>query len=554
MADANATPWSLGVDSSSLGGNQDDPSYSLDDGHSLQNLALLGMKALQSGKVSLAQAKKNAEKMGVAPQGASPANADALPPSGATDGATLTQTPNQWSLSMAAQPQGAPNPLSMTQTPGTSQIPAQAPLLSPAQAYSQVAGTPGRLGAKASIDQGQTANQSQTVGRTQNLMLDPEALHRKQVAEMGGTPDIKGYEPLLDKNGQPLLDTEGKPIDDHSKPIYDYNKIAWDPTHPYQQEQAGIKQMQALNALQAQANAATDHTNLSPLLALADAFKDTPGFKPNLVAGYTPPINGSAQVQAGSDEVQKRLAALQQALSANDKLVQGGTQTSQQVQNQGSTQKVGAVQDTPPLRNQLGQQVTAGDKWFKGMQGALGDTNKSFQGAQAAYTMLQNATSVSDSNFRFALLHALNVGRITNQELQQEQGAKDLNSKIDQAVNTIQSGQLTDENRGQYLQLLGGIMADTKKFGDAIRAKYQTAGTNIYKLAPETVATQMQAEMGMPSATMDPNVVKQAAQKLMNPQAAAPATGMMRVRQKATGKVGTIPAANFNPSLYDQVQ
>lgn len=80
------------------------------------------------------------------------------------------------------------------------------------------------------------------------------------------------------------------------------------------------------------------------------------------------------------------------------------------------------------------------------------------QGLVEARDMLNGNSPVEASNFRFALLKALGVGRITNYELQGEQGSKALVDWFNQRLSTLKEGTLTPKNQQEYLNMLDKLL------------------------------------------------------------------------------------------------
>ncbi len=165
-----------------------------------------------------------------------------------------------------------------------------------------------------------------------------------------------------------------------------------------------------------------------------------------------------------------------------------------------SAYKSGQIQDTYSqlLKNQLsaenkdpaaktGNPVVDYNKWITSVDRdpIIKKTPTMLSVLGKARHMLEGNTPVDASNFRYELLQGLGVPRITNYELAGEQGTKDFWGLLDQKLETLKTGTLSDQNKKDYLQLIDGISSGHRELYDQARNFHIQRGINGYDIAPQ---------------------------------------------------------------------
>lgn len=117
----------------------------------------------------------------------------------------------------------------------------------------------------------------------------------------------------------------------------------------------------------------------------------------------------------------------------------------------------------------------------------LKKTPEAIKGISDARHMLDTNSPVDASNFRFALLKGLGVGRITDYELKGEQGSRALWDKLDQMIERLQTGKLTESNKKDYIQLLDGILESQRGMYEQTRQYHLQRGMQGYRLPKNRV-------------------------------------------------------------------
>src|SRR6201999_4552396 len=84
----------------------------------------------------------------------------------------------------------------------------------------------------------------------------------------------------LDQNGVPVKDSNGQPVPDKTKPIYDLTQSQTDKDNPYQQQKSAVDQLRALIAQRSARGYPTRPMDLTGLMMAADFLNHTNTFVP----------------------------------------------------------------------------------------------------------------------------------------------------------------------------------------------------------------------------------------------------------------------------------
>lgn len=253
--------------------------------------------------------------------------------------------------------------------------------------------------------------------------------------------------------------------------------------------------------------------NYSSLLGMADVMSNG---KYNLQAKYTPPNSGDAR--------QKEL------LDSLDKAQDNDRQTAQTLTNLSSSGKAG--NDIMTAASMLLNKNNDGFKDFAkrfGVGGNAAVSNnlrfdsenekimKPYQDAQnqidKSLGLLNNNASVSDIAATLQFVKPM-VSRLTNFEWSKlGRGATDAENRFKQAFSTLDSGTLTDDNRGQYrnaLSTLRDINDEIAEQAQQQRVKIGTAAgldpsfSNTSSRGHYTRGTKKTSDPASPSPSTDP--------------------------------------------------
>lgn len=163
--------------------------------------------------------------------------------------------------------------------------------------------------------------------------------------------------------------------------------------------------------------------------------------------------------------------------------------------------------------------------------------------------MLSDATPVSDFAAMDSFIKGLVGGRVTNFEMSRQQGGRDAEDKIEQAVETVMTGKLTPANRGMYLKAMQTLEQAHGTEAGLIKNQLKEFGTQAGKPEDETERLLQ----GFMRGTTQPNTAegKEALRQVnARPQYGKPATpaGMVRV-VSPTGQHGAVPEAELADHL-----
>lgn len=284
----------------------------------LARLASIGSHALQSGKVSPEQAQGIAEQMGV---GKKTGQEDSSGLPGQPPVAAMGMDSPE-ALSMSKGKDVAYNPVSMGVDPDAAQSPLS---MTAADMYKDtgMADIGDKKGAKVES----VRQDNSTYKRSNNRFLTKpmDQTRAEQMMAQGIYPNVKSYEAATDENGNPQFDKMGNPVLDKDRPIYDFDNTQIDESNPVRQQQAGLSRMEDILKMQAGYEKDKNHMDFSPLAALSDALNAQKGHPTNLAASFQKPENGNEAFMKYADEIQKRKADIQKAITEGVKAQKGGT-------------------------------------------------------------------------------------------------------------------------------------------------------------------------------------------------------------------------------------
>ena len=136
--------------------------------------------------------------------------------------------------------------------------------------------------------------------------------------------------------------------------------------------------------------------------------------------------------------------------------------------------------------------------WVKQVQADkdLGGSFKMLHEMETAINMLKNNSSISDQDARLYFIKALTgSARITNAEMATTLGNKALAQQLLQAAENAKTGKWSNLNRGEYINLMSGVMKDAAKSHEA-RLKTYGAAAEATKVNPERAQKYMDALRG----------------------------------------------------------
>lgn len=285
----------------------------------MKRLAAYGQSALDSGAVTKEQAAQWASNMGVLPA------AQAQQPTPSSMGTPPGTLPIGVNPSVPGQSQ---HPLSMT-----------AQDLYNSQGMGDTSNRPGM---KVGAERQDTSNFKRS--STRFTRYSPEDVRAMQLQAQGQYPEISGYEPATDEQGNPQFDRLGKQVLDRDQPIYDFDHLTVDENNPVRMQEKGLDRMNGLLGMEATYQGQKNHMDFTPLAALADAENARNGLQTNLAASAEKPKNDN-NFMAYADEIQKRRADIQKAISEGVRAQRSGSTMDMLLQAQ--LDKNTAGQETP---------------------------------------------------------------------------------------------------------------------------------------------------------------------------------------------------------------
>lgn len=395
-----------------------------------QDLASLGVRAIASGKISLPQAVKNAKQMGLGPQG--------------SDSSDSADPGSQNLLAMGYSPQKDQSPLSM--------------LASPGDMYKQLDSTPQRRGAKESLSEQLTQDRKHSSNRF--FSKSPDQIRAEQLMAQGVYPKVSSYDPLTDSAGNVVLGPDGKQVLDQDRPQYDFNERTTDAEHPVQQQLAGLGRMTDLLRMESEANQSRPMIDFTPLAALADARNAERGVSTNLAASAFRPSDTTGKFMQYADEIQKRRADIQKAISENAKNMRGGTTMDQLVQ--AVMMKSSAEQGNPLDRQGMQESALAHRAHGQLMQQLAG--NKVLSQELSGYVTLSNSLStlINAKHLNTQAIH--DAQQAVRRGIQLGGGSQ---SGVDERAKTyIESLGFNADN---LMQFLSGKPSDIEKDDDLVK-------------------------------------------------------------------------------------
>lgn len=213
------------------------------------------------------------------------------------------------------------------------------------------------LKAKMLLAQGTTPGTATDDQGNSKYQQKTNAIGQPIYSDMNGDPTTKPFE-MDDKTGQRM---EHQPIYDTNKPVYDFSKNVTDPTHPVQQQMAGIDRMQDMLNMTARMKAEQGpfaSMDLTPAMRMGEIMTGTKGDVDSYQHSANMPESAAA-LQArfinAQQGIQKDRSDVQKGIYENMKTMGGGT-TSDLMSAMQNTSDQKTLQDTLNKTGQMKDQ------------------------------------------------------------------------------------------------------------------------------------------------------------------------------------------------------